>query len=590
MSGLEIAGLVLGALPFVLKSVDAYRDGFRRIGTTFNKRQHVAKLARALRLQQHTLEELIKSILLDSGFEDALALDDDPVGFLNDSEVQEQVEDYLGLKNTSFLIDELTANIEAVGKVARCISGLVPGLEGPKDDLVAIIQANQDKPSLMADLGPRLKLVLGITDMKEMIQEIDKCSNALERFSKLALSNCQAMNSNSSRKSQKLAKAFRQIRGLAGGLYGAVLEGFRDECHDSHEARLYLEDRVDTAHQLLRGRGAAGPDAPLMMFQLVFQAEGQKEDTLYYEAAVKVLGNYRDDHENMNTEPGGTPGSTKASVTFCVTEDPSDTKLAGTAITNICRTIKEAVGTKSRPTFALLGNQKMVVFPEDNATLGVQSHSHEKHRNYVSLTQILNTASANLPWKPRLQLSLRLASSLLQLLQTPWLTRAWHKDAVFFLASDPAPGPGPTSGAKRPAPVDLSRPFVVCNFSGASSPQGGPSETETRAALLELGIILLEIWHGMTLEAHFGLDESKPESDKQSQPQPTKYFERLAQALEWEADWTNPMPGLFGETVSQCLRGNNVSAGKKLDWEDLSVWSSICSDIIEPLSKLYKNF
>lgn len=128
MSGIEVAGLVLGALPLVLKSVDAYRDGFRRIVTTFNKRQHVSKLARALRLQQHTLEELIKSVVLASGLEDVLALDDDPVGYLNNADVQEQVEEYLGPKNTSFLIEELEASIEAVGKVARSMSGLVPGV------------------------------------------------------------------------------------------------------------------------------------------------------------------------------------------------------------------------------------------------------------------------------------------------------------------------------------------------------------------------------------------------------------------------------------------------------------------------------
>lgn len=129
MSGIEVAGLVLGALPFVLKSVDTYRDGFRRFGTTFNRRKHVEKLARALLLQQRTLEELIKSIVLASGCENVLALDDDPISYLNNPDVQEQTEQYLGLKNTGFLISELRANDETVRKVARCISGLVPGAE-----------------------------------------------------------------------------------------------------------------------------------------------------------------------------------------------------------------------------------------------------------------------------------------------------------------------------------------------------------------------------------------------------------------------------------------------------------------------------
>ncbi|POS71670.1 hypothetical protein DHEL01_v209938 [Diaporthe helianthi] len=554
MSGIEIAGLVLGALPLVLK--------------------------------QHTLEELTKSVVLASGCEDALGLDDDPISYLNNADVQEQVEEFLGSKNTSVLTEELEANSESVGKVARCISGLVPGLQGPKNDLMAIIKANQEKPSLVADVGPRLKLVFGITDMKDMIQEIDNCSNALERLTKLALSNCQSMNTSSSRRFHKLAKAFRVIRGLAGGLYGAVLDGLRDECHDSHEARLNLDDRVDTAHQILRGRGAAGPDAPLMIFELVFQAGGKKEGTIYYEAAVQVLDDHKHGERHTNTHPGSTPVAAKTSVTFAVNEDPSDSKFKSTIVTNICTTIQQAAGMKTQPSFALLGNRKMAIVPEDNTALAPRPHSHANHRRYVSLSQILKTSPKTLPWKPRLQLSLRLASSLLQLLQTPWLTQSWHKDAVFFLASDP---PSTSPGrSNRPTPIDLGRLFVVCNFSGAASPQLCPSQPETRAALLELGIILLEIWHGVTLEEQFGLDES--DSNKQSQQQPTKYSERLAQALEWEADWTNPMPGLFGETVSQCLRGNNVSAGKKLDWEDLDVWSSICGGIIEPLSKLYKNF
>jgi hypothetical protein len=431
----------------------------------------------------------------------------------------------------------------------------------------------------MADLAPKIKLVLGITDMKDMIDEIDKCSSALERFSNLALSNCESINSNSSRKSQKLAKTFRQVRGLAGSLYSAILDGFRGECHDSHEARLYLDDRIDHAHNGLRQRGVTDHDASRLMFNLAFYAGRPKEDPLYYETAVQVFDGL--DTDNVTTGSGSTAASAKSTVTFRVTDDSSAPEPDVATISSICTTIKETHRMKTRISFALLEGGQMGTFPCPNDTPAaiVQPSGLESYGNCVSLSQILQTSSNSIPWKPRLQLSLSLASSLLQLFQTPWLTQAWRKDALFFRVSD-APC-GPPSRGKRSAQPDLNRPFVVCNFSG-ESPE--VTATETKAVLLELGIILLEIWHGMTLEAHFGLDESE------NPAKPTKYFERLAQALEWEADWTNPMPGLFGESVSQCLRGNNVSAGKKLDWEDLNVWSSICGDIIEPLSKLYKNF
>lgn len=414
--------------------------------------------------------------------------------------------------------------------------------------------------------------MLGITDMKDMIQEIDKGSDALDRFSRLTLSNRQSMNSNSSRNSLQLAKAFRQIRNLSEGLYNAVLDGFRDECHESHEARLYLDDHIDTAHRLLHRRGAVDPVAPRMMFDLGFHAKGQKGDTLYYETVVQVFDDYKIDNAYPETTP---EDLVKAVVTFSVTDAPSTFKPKVATISSICKTIKEACGMKSSLPFALMGNRQMGTLPDQKTT---RTLCQVDHRDCVSLSQTLKTSST-LPLKPRMQLSLRLASSLLQLLSTPWLTKAWCKHTVFFLL--PENLSGPTSHAKQIAQVDLNRPLVVCSFSG-ECPIVPP--TEPKAALLELGILLLEIWHGMTLESYFGLDESS------SQSQSMKYYDRLVKALEWQDDATNPMLGLYGQAVSQCLTGNNLSAGKLVDWEDSKLWSSICSDIIEPLAKLCKNF
>ena len=129
MSGIEVAGLILGALPLVLESVDAYRDGCRRVGTAFKKRKHVDKLARALGTQQLILNELIKSVIRESGCEDVSAFEDDAFIYLDNPDVQQQVGQFLGPRNTRVLIDELKASSETVRKVAKCISSLVPGFQ-----------------------------------------------------------------------------------------------------------------------------------------------------------------------------------------------------------------------------------------------------------------------------------------------------------------------------------------------------------------------------------------------------------------------------------------------------------------------------
>lgn len=126
MSGLEAAGILLGVLPIVLRSVDVYKDSIRRVGTTIRKRKHVEKLARALLLQQQILEETVKSVVLASGCENVEALDEDPFGYFNNEDVRETVEDYLGPKNTIAFTGLLTENNQIVQKVAENISGLIP--------------------------------------------------------------------------------------------------------------------------------------------------------------------------------------------------------------------------------------------------------------------------------------------------------------------------------------------------------------------------------------------------------------------------------------------------------------------------------
>jgi hypothetical protein len=126
MSGIEVAGIALGVLPIVLRSVDVYKQSIRRVGTTIRKRKHVEKLARALLLQQQMLEETVKSVILASGCENVGALDDDPFGYFSNEDVRETLEEYLGSKNSIAFVGLLTANNDIIKKVAENISGLIP--------------------------------------------------------------------------------------------------------------------------------------------------------------------------------------------------------------------------------------------------------------------------------------------------------------------------------------------------------------------------------------------------------------------------------------------------------------------------------
>lgn len=411
-----------------------------------------------------------------------------------------------------------------------------------------------------------MKLLLGITDIKAAIQEIDDGTAALERFSRLTLSNRQTIQSDSSRKALRLAKAFRHVRTFASTLYLAITDGFREECHDSHETRLYLEDRVDIAADILQRVGKANSTTPLMIFDLVFTADTRPKERVCYETVVQVF-NEDDSDDNVNLSLDNptrrdSRADTLVGLSFVSQRSSSPSKPAIASVASICAAIKEAGGSQRRISFALVGNQPIGTI-SDGAPLARQLQ--EEPNDAISLKEILQAEGTPLPWKFRMLLALRLASSLLQLLQTHWLDRAWSKDVVFFLVR-----PGAQTQDF------LNRPFVRCTFDGMRT---ASRSIEPKVALLELGILLLEIWHKTTLEARFGLEKA-----------PTAYYDRMARAVEWLDDVDEPLPDLYDKAVAHCLRVNISGDTRFLDWEDTKLWSVICGDIIAPLAKICKQW
>jgi hypothetical protein len=412
--------------------------------------------------------------------------------------------------------------------------------------------------------------MLGITDLKATIQEIDDGTAALDRFSRLTLSNRQTIQSDSSRKALKLAKALRHIRNFASTLYTAILDGFREECHDKHETRLYLEDRVETAADILQRIGKAKSTTPLIIFDLVFTAGTVQKEKVSFETAVQVFDEEDcDDNFNLPLKGLNYPDSRASSVVrLLVSQASSSSKREIVSISSICAAIKDAGASQRRISFALVGNQRIGTIMDDAHPF---RQLQEGTSDAISLKQILQVEKNLLPWKFRMLLALRLASSLLQLLQTQWLDRAWSKDVVFFLVHPATP-----QTARTQAQIDLNRPFVQCTFGGTKQAH---RSIEPKVALLELGILLLEIWHKTTLEARFGLEEA-----------PTAYYDRMARAVEWLDDADEPLPDLYDKSVAHCFRVNISGDTRFLDWEDTKLWGVICGDIIAPLSKICKQW
>jgi hypothetical protein len=129
MSGIEVAGFVLGVLPILFSALDGYRKSISRIGQGFRKRKTIEKLARALRMQRQTLLAIIKQILLESGCKSLPAEDSEIASFLNEQQTKELVSDYLGHENDAAFEDAVSQCFDSVQRVTARVAYYVPTLK-----------------------------------------------------------------------------------------------------------------------------------------------------------------------------------------------------------------------------------------------------------------------------------------------------------------------------------------------------------------------------------------------------------------------------------------------------------------------------
>lgn len=63
MSGFEIAGLVLGAIPLVIGAFQVYSDTFNKVDKWKRYAREVGRISRSLRLEQARLESICEKLL-----------------------------------------------------------------------------------------------------------------------------------------------------------------------------------------------------------------------------------------------------------------------------------------------------------------------------------------------------------------------------------------------------------------------------------------------------------------------------------------------------------------------------------------------
>lgn len=167
--------------------------------------------------------------------------------------------------------------------------------------------------------------------------------------------------------------------------------------------------------------------------------------------------------------------------------------------------------------------------------------------------------------KQRTILALDVAAAILQLRETTWLRSPWSKTSIKLL-------PHPSHNAT----TELFVEQVIDPKVSTSTDRVPSDDPDPKAVVLELAILLMEIWHHQTM------DEWAEEVKIECVDMPEMRYITTTRWLEKTSAW---LPPHHLTAVEHCLA---ICSGRLRDWNDDEFLKLYCENIIKPLQESCK--
>ncbi|KAF4467135.1 hypothetical protein FALBO_5994 [Fusarium albosuccineum] len=526
MSGFEIAGVVLGAIPLVISALEHYKNG-NGVACTFVKwRGLLDTLIFRLKLQQTFFYLQILELLRETGISEAVQRPDlseqECIKLLQDAKTGVELEEYLGHLHGTFM--EVLRRYEACLKVISSKIGHIQRLpDAAKDDLRALIAANVPEDGHFR-FRQRLSFTIERNTLRGLLEELTEDRLSLKTIIKGIRTQQEFAAREPSHEAKRLATIFSQVQTGAKALFAAMCHGCT--LPQQRERAILLMKRKQTT-----------------IFNLIFTLEGSLQEALVKAAPL----------DEQPSSPArltsATPVSQIPKVTFKVASGTM------TAVTDICRTAREARVRRCILQLELsLQSLSLVEAPREPC------QKFTTASNLENLLQGPRDEDTCMTPKQRTILALDLAAAIPQLRETTWLSLPWNKRSIKFLVPH--------------ANQATVGPFVEQTLEA----QAPPSDTgpDPKAVLLELAILLLEIWHQRTLESWAVTAAMESLESPEAR--------RIA-AIRWLERTSERLPVHHLTAVEQCLA---ICSGRLRVWHDGEFLRHYCENIIKPLQESCK--
>lgn len=188
----------------------------------------------------------------------------------------------------------------------------------------------------------------------------------------------------------------------------------------------------------------------------------------------------------------------------------------------------------------------------------------EVHYDTLTLRDVLfmmqDSKSTTPKWtiNQRMALSFNITSSIMQLHSTPWLASPLTSSSIGFM-----------SDSLKFA--NIPQPFIATAF---PTQNRTTSPCTAKASLLELGIMLLEIWHIKSID-YYASEMNLPMNDS--------YGTRYEIARKWLNFSEDNMLPFYLELVTRCIECTFATSSATPNWGDFTFRKSVCEYVLKPL-------
>ncbi|KAF7534816.1 hypothetical protein G7054_g5932 [Neopestalotiopsis clavispora] len=549
MSGFEIAGVVLGVIPLIITALEHYKAGKGAAAAFIKWGGQLDQLIFRLKSQRTIFYLHMEELLRHAGIEEVVdridLTEEECVAILRNTRVAHEIQEYLG--SVYELVEEILRRYEECLKtLARKLSHIRRPENVKQDDLVAILVANPFHESGFSFLK-RLKFTIERGSLKSLIDELSEDRLSMKTIISRVKARKEHSIKDASRSARRLARVYTRINHNCTPLLKAICQACNGSCTNEHKALMKLDSRAPKAlepHHRLKNPSED------VAFHLFIQLGDQ-----YLESVVRVKSSNGEDCVGLSR---GTHDGQVSVITFPAI------RIIGTDVASQALAANHSLGLELHGELLLASTGKLE--PQRYKT------------SAMTLNDLLRIGcqneSSRMTPKQQTRCALDLAASIIQLRGTSWLDPEFTNKTIKVLSQEFRDNT--QQGILSFAGLFVEQTYSV-GLSDRTKHLAGP---DPKIALLELAILLLEIWNHKPLEVwaanvclgDFLNDLKSPEI-------------RHIAAIRWLQESEERLPRYHLEAIEQCLA---ICAGRIQVWHNEEFLVKYCENIIKPLQESCK--